>query len=68
MAFIVHDITLQSNHGLATLTMHETQGKQNRVVYVVVPSPRVSRLTAAGLKKQARTAAKAALQAAATAL
>jgi hypothetical protein len=68
MAFTVQDITLQSNQGLATLTMHETQGNQNRVVHVVVPSPNRSRLTPAGLKKQAKAAAKATLQAAAAAL
>jgi hypothetical protein len=68
MAFTVQDITLQSKHGLATLTMHEIQGDQNRVIHVVVPSPSPSRLTPAGLKKQARAAAKAALQAAAAAL
>jgi len=68
MAFILNDLTLAAKHGLATLTLHETASGQNRVVYVIVPMPRQSRLTAAMLKKQATAQAKAALQAAAAVL
>ncbi len=68
MAFILNDLTLTAKHGLATLTLHETVSGQNRAVYVIVPIPRRSRLTAAMLKKQATAQAKAALQAAAAVL
>lgn len=68
MAFILHDVTLGKTHNLATLTLHETVGKQNRVVHVVVPlTPRV-KLTTAQKKTLAKTQAKAALQEAVAAL
>ena len=68
MSFIVNDVSIQAQHGLATVTMHEEQGSQNRVVYVVVPLKTSPRQTAAARSKAARTAAKQACQAAAAAL
>jgi hypothetical protein len=69
MAFILNDVTLGKKHNLATLTLHESVGKQNRVVFVVVPvTPRVKLATVAQKKALAKTLAKAALLDAATAL
>jgi hypothetical protein len=68
MAFIVNDVTVQTKHGLATVTMHETQGDQNRVVHVVVPLKSSPRQSALMRNKAARAAAKQALQTAAAAL
>jgi hypothetical protein len=68
MAFILNHLSLDAMPGLAVLTLHETVNGKNRAVYVVVPSPHPSRLTPAMLKKQAKTAAKDALQKAAAAL
>jgi hypothetical protein len=69
MAFILNDLTLGKTHNLATLTLHENVGKQNRVVHVVVPiTPRVKLMTVAQKKALAKTLAKAALQEAAAAL
>ena len=68
MAFIVNDVTIQAKHGLATVTLHESQGAQNRVVHVIVPLPARSRLTAAMRTKAARAAARDALLLAADAL
>jgi outer membrane usher protein FimD/PapC len=68
MAFIVNDISVQTQHGLATVTLHETQGSQNRVVYVVVPLKTSPRQTQAARIKAARAAAKQACQTAAAAL
>ena len=68
MAFIVNDVTIEAKHGLGYVTLHETDNGQNRVVYVVVPLPKRSRLTAAMRAKAARAAAKEALQTAAAAL
>ena len=67
MAFIVNDVTVGAMAGLATVTLHETASGQNRVVHVIVPMA-PSRQTPAMRKKQARSLAKAALQAAAAAL
>ena len=67
MAFMLNDVTIGAMPGLATVTLHETVKGQNRVVHVVVPMPH-SRLTPAMRKKQARSLAKAALQAAVAAL
>jgi hypothetical protein len=69
MAFILNDVTLGKTHNLATLTLHEAVGKQNRVVFVVVPiTPRVKLSTVAQKKALAKTLAKAALLDAAGAL
>ena len=69
MAFILNDLTLGKTHNLATLTLHESVGKQNRVVHIVVPlTPRVKLTTTAQKKALAKTLAKAALLDAATAL
>jgi hypothetical protein len=68
MAFTLNDVTLGAMKGLATVSLHETVQGKNRAVHVVVPVPHPSRLTSAMLKKQARAAAKDALQKAAAAL
>jgi len=68
MAFIVNDISIKAEHGLATVTLHEKQGSQNRVVYVVVPLKTSPRQTAAARTKAARAAAKQACQTAAASL
>ena len=68
MAFIVNDVSVQTKHGLAAVTLHETQGSQNRVVHVIVPLAGGGRQTAAMQAKAARSAAKQACQAAAAAL
>jgi len=68
MAFVLNDLTLGKTHNLATLTLHETVGKQNRVVHVVVPITSRVKLTTAQKKTVAKTLAKAALQEAAAAL
>jgi len=68
MAFIVNDVTVQTQHGLATVTLHEAQGAQNRVVHVIVPLPANPRQTPAMRKKAARLAAKQACETAAAAL
>lgn len=68
MAFIVNDVTLHSKHGLATVTVHEAQGRQNRVAHVVVPLPTRARLTPAMSRKAALKAAKETFLAAAAAL
>jgi hypothetical protein len=68
MAFTLNDVTVGAMPGLASLTLHETAKGQNRVVHVVVPIAKQPRQTLATKKKQARTLAKAALEAAAKAL
>jgi hypothetical protein len=68
MAFTLNDLTLDTKHGLATATLHESQGKQNRVAHVIVPIAKASRLTAAMRTKQAKALMKDALQEAAKAL
>lgn len=66
MAFMVNHYDSQ-NH-LFTVTLHEGQGSGNRVVHVIVPNKAVGRLTPDQLKKQAKAAAKKALQDAVAAL
>ena len=68
MAFIVNDITVQTKQGLATVTLHEEQGAQNRVVHVIVPLRTSKGQTAAMRRKAARAAAKQACQTAVAAL
>ena len=68
MAFTLNHVSLDSAHGLATLTLHETQGKQNRVVHVIVPNASRARLSKAKLTSDAKAAAKKALRDAASAL
>ena len=68
MAFIVNDVTVQTQHGLASVTLHESQGDQNRVVHVIVPLKTSPRQTAAMRAKAVRAAAKQACQTAAAAL
>ncbi len=68
MAFIVNDVTIQAQHGLASVTLHETEGGQNRVVHIIVPVAFPARQTLASRRKTARAKAKEALQAAASAL
>ena len=68
MAFTLNDLTLNTKHGLATATLHETQGGKNRVVHVIVPIAKQTRLTAAMQRKQAKALAKDAMEDAAAAL
>ena len=68
MSYILNDLTLGKTHNLASLTLHETVGKQNRVVHVVVPIIERVKLTTAQKKAQAKKLAKAAMQEAAAAL
>ncbi|HEV2747142.1 MAG TPA: hypothetical protein VGW34_07570 [Allosphingosinicella sp.] len=68
MPFMLHDFALDTKHGLATATLYETQGKQNRVVHVIVPLAKAPRRAVATRTKQARALMKAALQDAAETL
>jgi hypothetical protein len=66
MAFVLNHY--QTQNGLSTLTLHETSGDDNRVVYVVVPTTAKGRVSAAQAKTNAKAAAKKALLSAAAAL
>lgn len=67
MAFTLNDISIGINPALATLTLHDTVSRQNRVVYVVVPMTG-NRQVATQRQRQAKTLAKAALKDALAAL
>ena len=66
MAFVLNHF--QTQNGLSTLTLHENQGDDNRVVYVVVPTAAKGRVSAAQAKTNAKAAAKKALISAAASL
>ncbi|HEX8626453.1 MAG TPA: hypothetical protein VF782_15430 [Allosphingosinicella sp.] len=66
MAFVLNHF--QTQHGFSTVGLHENDGDDNRVVYVVVPAKAKGRVSPVQARTKAKAAAKKALLDAAAAL